>query len=612
MLRGPELAYPSYTTIDQRPTTAREALGAVFDQTVESGSLASLSDTFESYVAEPIRTIVGSPVYSPNELNTMYKDLGANFTRYQTIDYAKDWAARRQRQVDRESIIARGPQGGGMAALKLGTAFAATMVDPLNIAASFVPVAGPVRNAELLYGATNAGRAGNIALRAGMALQRSRLARGALEGAAGTALLEPLNMTGAGARQDDYTLADSFSNIVLGTALGGGLHWIGGAVADRVTGNVERRASISPAEWKRITEGAAFAPDSTLDDVISAQLPPAFKVEGPFARASANGESAITFGEMMDGPPRTMPEVIERLSADHRRAALQGAIASIAEGKFPSVKDFVLEKAGLALSQPLPDRLNFLADTLPPPPDPVRPWGQMGFAEFKRKLTGELSQPVRGESGDRLRLRKQYEAEVEDLHARVSRAESATSMKDLRAELGGLDNLDELRGRLYAQQKNLARLSTAETALSAQALTNETLRTLHQRAIVDAVDEGRPVREQVLRSYPDLLRYEPGKAQGAQASSAAEAAAAADLTLTPEMETFGDELKSAAPAGEADTPEAAQALADADIETARAEGLLDETAEAELKEIDEFKQKVEAMDAALKSQSSCIIQNAGS
>jgi hypothetical protein len=64
---------------------------------------------------------------------------------------------------------------------------------------------------------------------------RERLGLGALEGAIGIAPLEVPILLAAEMEQDkDYTILDSFLNVTIGSALGGGLHAVGGLMADRL------------------------------------------------------------------------------------------------------------------------------------------------------------------------------------------------------------------------------------------------------------------------------------------------------------------------------------------------------------------------------------------
>lgn len=121
----------------------------------------------------------------------------------------------------RKLILSRSRGGFGLGAAQLGVGLVASMLDPINVGAAFIPGVG--------------------AARLGLAVPRpvtfgGRFARGAAEGAIGAAAVEPLVYGAARYEQDDdYTLADSMLNIAFGTVLGGGLHAGAGAIGDAVS-----------------------------------------------------------------------------------------------------------------------------------------------------------------------------------------------------------------------------------------------------------------------------------------------------------------------------------------------------------------------------------------
>jgi hypothetical protein len=110
----------------------------------------------------------------------------------------------------------------------LGTALTAgilgSLLDPLNVALAFVPIVGPARQ---------------TALAARLGVGGGRAATGAIEGAVGAAIIEPLVLGVAREEQADYTAVDSLANIVFGTAIGGGLHFSAGYIGDRFKARAE-------------------------------------------------------------------------------------------------------------------------------------------------------------------------------------------------------------------------------------------------------------------------------------------------------------------------------------------------------------------------------------
>lgn len=126
---------------------------------------------------------------------------------------------RHREQAARQQVMTRA--NGGSFGTQLGASVAASLLDPLNIASAFVPVVGEARYAAMLGRVVSPlGRAG---VRAGV---------GAVEGAVGAAIIEPLPLIAAGLDQTEYGLSDSLANIAMGGLLGGGLHTVGGAVSD--------------------------------------------------------------------------------------------------------------------------------------------------------------------------------------------------------------------------------------------------------------------------------------------------------------------------------------------------------------------------------------------
>lgn len=128
---------------------------------------------------------------------------------------------RKRNEIKRQEVLSRSPGGFAMGAARLGTAFAASLMDPLNVGLAFVPVVGEAR--YMRYLANARGVLGRTAVRAGV---------GAAEGAVGAALVEPLVYAAKTHEQADYDFTDSLLNVAFGTVFGGGLHAVAGGVGD--------------------------------------------------------------------------------------------------------------------------------------------------------------------------------------------------------------------------------------------------------------------------------------------------------------------------------------------------------------------------------------------
>ena len=144
----------------------------------------------------------------------------------------------RRAEAIRNNVLSRRTTGTLGELALIGQSIAVSALDPLNVAASFIPV---VREARFARWVTRFGAG------------RARLARGAIEGTVGAAVVEPIVLAAANAEQSDYNLVDSVLNITFGGVLGGGLHLGAGAAADAV-----RRARGLPTLSERVEFGGVF------------------------------------------------------------------------------------------------------------------------------------------------------------------------------------------------------------------------------------------------------------------------------------------------------------------------------------------------------------------
>lgn len=181
-------------------------------------------DEFGGFGQEPLYVAPKTPVLSVEDQQAMIKDAGVPIEpkegmRQEVLEMLIE--AKRE-EIARQSITSRAT--GWQSAAGFVSAVGASATDPLNLALAFVPVVGPAKYAAMLE------RAGSPLARAGV-----RAGVGAAEGTVGAALIEPLTYSLARDEQADYTLMDSFMNITMGTALGGGLHVGLGAVSDALS-----------------------------------------------------------------------------------------------------------------------------------------------------------------------------------------------------------------------------------------------------------------------------------------------------------------------------------------------------------------------------------------
>ena len=222
------------TGYDQYKTTLGESLGAVAAENWQFSPFKSIETYFDIEEARRIsKDQVGGDSagifkVDRKQLNEEYSNLGLYFEEDEYQSVVDIMVGQKEEERARQSIMNRGPQGswnplsGGfyVGAAKLAVGIGVSFLDPINIGASFIPVFGQVRFAQ-------------IAARTG--LRTARAVRGAVEGAVGATILEPLVYSVAQKVQADYDLVDSFMNIGFGTVIGSGLHVGAGALKDMGT-----------------------------------------------------------------------------------------------------------------------------------------------------------------------------------------------------------------------------------------------------------------------------------------------------------------------------------------------------------------------------------------
>jgi hypothetical protein len=176
-------------------------------------------------------------------------------TRFE-LDMLKYMKRREQAQ-----LLTMGRRSGPLtSAVGFGAGVVASGFDPANAALAFIPVVPELRYAQWVA------EAGSLAQRSAI-----RAAVGALEGGAGALAIEPYVYYSAQLEHRDYTAANSFMNIAFGTALGGGLHVLGGGAFDYF--NAETMRSLSALDaglegFKQWRDAAANAPDSVHMDAL--------------------------------------------------------------------------------------------------------------------------------------------------------------------------------------------------------------------------------------------------------------------------------------------------------------------------------------------------------
>lgn len=142
---------------------------------------------------------------------------------------------------------------------KFSAAMAAQALDPVNVAASFIPVVAPSKYAAMLKAATGAGQRAAI-----------RGTVGAAEGFVGSALVEPIIYMAKTREQADYTMSDSLMNVGLGTVFGAGLHAGAGAVGDAIKkGRSPQQVEYQGYTAKRVAEASPETREAMLKTAVA-------------------------------------------------------------------------------------------------------------------------------------------------------------------------------------------------------------------------------------------------------------------------------------------------------------------------------------------------------
>lgn len=234
--------------------TLEQSMGFTMGQSLK----ATAADTFVSNPAMALRDMYeyGSDRFvrekdlTAEEANNMYGHVGLSFDRPVSRHYADILAEQKRQEITRQNIIAHGPQGIGATAARLAVGLGVSALDPINLASAFIPPLGATRLASM------AGITSRVGVRA---------LEGAVGGFLGAAAVEPLVYAGAQARQADYSLTDSMLNLTFGTALGSGIHVLGGYVSDNF---LNRKAT------SMLNPGDVRMPKPTNTGEVVEQMPP--------------------------------------------------------------------------------------------------------------------------------------------------------------------------------------------------------------------------------------------------------------------------------------------------------------------------------------------------
>lgn len=229
-----QVGEPRFST--EFPSLTSEVLTETFAQTFEENPVAAmarakqLTDDYRSGTRLDAQTARKRLAERGMESDIKISDAGITEPALNTLMFRKGIEKRRQ------EIYAQSEGGFAQGAARLGVGLATSLVDPVSVATAFIPVVGEARYLNWL------GRAGGALGRTGV-----RAGVGAVEGAAGAALLEPIIAGSRRYEQADYDMADSLLNVAFGGVFGAGLHSVGGAISDGVNHYRDSQSEIPRA-----------------------------------------------------------------------------------------------------------------------------------------------------------------------------------------------------------------------------------------------------------------------------------------------------------------------------------------------------------------------------
>jgi hypothetical protein len=260
----------------------------------KAGTLDVLGATFQE-------TLYYNPLNAVNRLAEQYTGLGQTGKVISKDDWKESQYYRDGIQVDDNGIkeglaqllaervdrrrefqitLQRSKGGFGLGAAQFGVAIAGSFLDPLNIASAFIPAVGPARVASM---AAKMGKSG------------SRAVKGAVDGAVGAAVLEPLIIGAAAAEQDEsYTLLDSFLNVAVGSALGSGLHVGFGKISDRINRTPpQTRARAEKTSIGQVLTDKPVQVDRIVDEAETTTIKPETEQADTITVYNSDGEPRV-------------------------------------------------------------------------------------------------------------------------------------------------------------------------------------------------------------------------------------------------------------------------------------------------------------------------------
>ncbi len=305
----------------ENPTNAARRINELTE--AEQGAVIRPAMTARGYTSPAVRAEPETPLLTAEQARARIKEEGLDLTvddagiRAGALDILIE---RKREETKRKFILDNAPAS--TVPVQLLAGFAASVLDPINVASAFVPIVGEARYASMLA------RAGqSVAARAAVRAQV-----GAVEGAVGAAMLEPLILYASARDQADYDLTNSLLNVAFGSALGGGLHSAGGLLGDLRRGNLLDSVKVEAPE---------VAPSVTATPRAAAQEFALRVDENPMLALRDSLERGIAADRVR------LAEDAGRQAREALIPEIRAELSEVAAGRLPNVRDIRTEQAAV-------------------------------------------------------------------------------------------------------------------------------------------------------------------------------------------------------------------------------------------------------------------------
>ncbi len=316
MFSNPEETPLNFRALD---VSDGEYMKTSFDHGLHTNPVQSV---FRMWELDQAHTDQNSPWMDPEEAQKLYGlDGRLKFDTRIRESAAKFMHQNKIREIERQDVLSRG--GGALRTTESFVAgLGASFLDPLNLAASFIPITAGTR-----YGKIANGLAMSFP-RAAVSAFRARVVTGAAEGLVGSVIAEPFVLGAAKFNQEDYGIGDSVMNMIFGTIMGSTLHAGLGAISDA---RVNWQNKITADTIMAMNEGAMA--DLLNDRPVTAPSKLLTMTDEQLhARASIDPEIQKQYGDVLASEEFPVGPVYHGSNKQIKEFDTMGKVASPHEG----------------------------------------------------------------------------------------------------------------------------------------------------------------------------------------------------------------------------------------------------------------------------------------